>query len=232
MVDTTLWYALGSVGMALGTIYAVWGYLADQKRHGRYYLVLSLITGIATIAYGMLALGVGQIPVDGAIFYVPRYVDWLLTTPLLVLFLAMLAQPSRQTYATLVFLEVVVIGSGTGAAFAPTPIDWLAYLVGVAAYLYIVYQLVSVLPAQAALDAHRPAAIFTKLRNLTVVLWSIYPIVWLLGPFGVGYLLVETEAIVVTYLDLLAKVGFVVIAVNGRDALSVLSTSTAAPQPS
>jgi methyl-accepting chemotaxis protein len=37
----------------------------------------------------------------------------------------------------------------------------------------------------------------------------------------------ESEAIIVTYLDLLAKVGFVVIAVNGRDALSALSQTEA-----
>lgn len=37
----------------------------------------------------------------------------------------------------------------------------------------------------------------------------------------------ESEAIIVTSLDLLAKVGFVVIAVKGRDALSVLSQAEA-----
>jgi len=69
----------------------------------------------------------------------------------------------------------------------------------------------------------------TKLRNLTVVRWSIYPVVWLLGPFGLGLLLVETEAMVVTYLDLLANVGIVVIAVNGREALAVLEARERSP---
>ncbi|MFB6109351.1 MAG: bacteriorhodopsin [Halodesulfurarchaeum sp.] len=228
MVDTSLWYALGSIGMALGTSYAVWGNRTDDRGHGRYYLVLALITGIATVAYAALALGLGRVPVDGAIFYVPRYVDWVLTTPLLVLYLAMLGRPSKRTYAMLVVLDVTVIASGTGAAFLPSPFGYLAYLFGVVAFLGILFLLLVVLPRQSALDAHRPDAVFTKLRNLTVVLWSIYPLVWLLGPFGLGYLLVETEAIVVTYLDLLAKVGFVVVAVNGRDALSDLSTRSSA----
>jgi sensory rhodopsin len=227
MIATTAWYAVGTVGMAAGTGYATWGYLADDRDHGPYYAVLAAITGIATIAYAAMTLGIGQLSVDGAVFYVPRYVDWLLTTPLLVLYLAMLAKPRRRTYLTLVVLEVVVIGSGVLAAFSPSPFDVLSFLVGTVAFLVILRQLIVVLPRQAALSDHRPDAVFTKLRNLTVVLWSIYPVVWLLGPFGSGLLLVQTEAIVVTYLDLLAKVGFVVIAVNGRDALSVLSRAEA-----
>ena len=222
MVASGLWYGLGALGMAAGTAYALWGYRAENGDHPRFYAVLGAITGIATIAYVAMGLGVGQLRVDGAVFYLPRYVDWLLTTPLLVLYLAMLAHPRRRVYGVLVGLEVVVIAAGVAAAFAPTPLDWVAYLLGVLAFGVILYYLVAVLPRQAALESHRPAAVFTKLRNLTVVLWSIYPIVWLLGPFGVGLLLVETEAMVVTYLDLLAKVGFVVIAVNGRAALAVL----------
>lgn len=224
MVDTTLWYTLGALGMAAGTAYAVWGYYADGKNHPRFYLVLSLITGIATVAYAAMAMKLGRIPTKGAIFYVPRYVDWILTTPLLVLYLAMLAKPARRTYGMLVGLEGLTIGFGAVAAFVPAPWHWLAYLAGTISFLGILYILIGVLPKQAALEAHRPDAVFTKLRNLTVVLWNIYPIVWLLGPFGLGYLLIETEAIVVTYLDLLAKVGFIVIAVNGRDALSELRT--------
>ena len=231
MVASGLWYGLGALGMAVGTGYALWGYRADGGDHPRYYAVLGAITGIATVAYVAMGLGLGQLQVDGAVFYLPRYVDWLLTTPLLVLYLAMLARPRRRVYGILVGLEVVVIASGVGAAFAPTPLNWAAYLAGLLAFGAILYYLISVLPAQAALDAHRPSAVFTKLRNLTVVLWSIYPIVWLLGPFGLGLLLVETEAMVVTYLDLLAKVGFVVIAVNGREALSILDARTPRPTP-
>lgn len=223
VIASSIWYAIGTAGMAVGTGYATWGYVADDRDHGAYYAVLGAITGIATVAYAAMTVGIGQVPVDGAVFYVPRYVDWLLTTPLLVLYLAMLAKPRRRTYLVLVGLEAVVIASGVLAAFTPSPYDLLSFTIGTVAFLVILRYLVVVLPRQAALSAHRPDALFTKLRNLTVVLWSIYPVVWLLGPFGAGLLLVETEAIVVTYLDLLAKVGFVVIAVNGREALAVLS---------
>lgn len=223
MVETTVWYVLGTVAMAAGTGYALWGFVVDQRRHWRYYAVLAAVTGIATVAYLMMSLGIGSIRIQGALLYVPRYVDWLLTTPLLLLYLAMLARPSRGTYWVLIGLEIFVIAAGVLASGLPSLLGWLVYGLGLFAYLGILYVVTAVLPRQAALDAHRPAAVFTKLRNLTVVLWSIYPIVWALGPFGLGMLLVETEAIVVTYLDVLAKVGFVVIAVNGRDAFEYIT---------
>ncbi|MFW6458500.1 MAG: bacteriorhodopsin [Halodesulfurarchaeum sp.] len=228
-MDTTIWYTLGTLGMAGGSAYALWGWSIDDGDTDTFYVVLALITGVATLAYAAMALGLGQLPTKGAIFYLPRYVDWLITTPLIVLYLAMIARPARRVYVGLVALEVIVIGSGAAAAFTPRPVHWIAYLIGTAAFVGILYVLLRVLPRQAALQSHRPAAIFTKLRNLTVVLWSIYPLVWLLGPFGFEVLLVETEAIVVTYLDLLAKVGFVVIAVNGRDALSALQRASLTP---
>ncbi|UWG48055.1 Bacteriorhodopsin [Halanaeroarchaeum sp. HSR-CO] len=227
-METTIWYVFGALGMFLGTAYAGWGLLTSHENYWRYYLVLTLVTGIATIAYVAMALGVGRVHTYGGILYLPRYIDWMLTTPLLVLYLVMLAKPPRRTYYVLVALEVVVIGAGIVAALVRDPFRWISYLVGVAAYGYIVYSLLVVLPRQAALENHRPRAVFVKLRNLTLILWSIYPIVWLLGPFGLGLLVIETEAIVVTYLDLLAKVGFVAIAVNGRDAIATV-TSTPLP---
>lgn len=229
MFTTTLWYVLGAIGMAVGTTYALWGLATDESSRRQYYLVLASVTGIATVAYVAMTLGVGRIRTNGAILYLPRYVDWLLTTPLLVLYLAMLARPRTRTYVELVVLEVLVIGSGATAAIIDPPLHWIAYGIGVLGFLRLLHLLLAVLPRQSALDRHRPAAVFTKLRNLTIVLWSIYPIVWLLGPFGTGLLLVDTEAIVVTYLDLLAKVGFVVIAVNGRDALRELDRTEATP---
>ncbi|MFC7135550.1 bacteriorhodopsin [Halobaculum litoreum] len=53
---------------------------------------------------------------------------------------------------------------------------------------------------------------------MTVVLWALYPVVWLLGPAGVGVLLPATEVLVFVYLDVVAKAGFVVLAVNGLAA--------------
>jgi sensory rhodopsin len=201
---------------------------------------LALIPGIAAVAYGVMALGIGRISTPGGSMLLPRYVDWLLTTPLLVLYLGLLCDPDRTVYAALVGLDVVIIGSGIVAGLLPKPAGWLPFGVGSLAYVGLLSLLLVVLPRQAVLADDRVDAVFTKLRNLTVVLWTLYPVVWALSPLGVGLLEPSTEALVVTYLDLLSKVGFVIIALNGSDALRSRSTSTAdrtagddpAPSPS
>ncbi|MFB6072956.1 MAG: bacteriorhodopsin [Halobacterium sp.] len=226
-MDATTWFWVGAAGMFLGTLLPVRDLLRRPK-HRRYNLVLAGVTGVATVAYAAMALGYGAVTVDGHTVYLARYADWLLTTPLLVLYLAMLARPSTRTYVALVGLDVVVIGAGVAAALTPTATKWLYYAVGGVAYLGLLYGLERTLPAALGDDADpRVDAMFTTLRNLTVVLWTLYPVVWVLAPTGVGVLQPEMEAIVVVYLDFISKVGFVGYAAFGSVAVERVATAGA-----
>lgn len=228
---TVLWFWLGTLGMAVGTALPAWR-LLTQRRYGTYYAVLAAVTGVAALAYLSMALGLGKVDVGSSVLYLPRYLDWLVTTPLLVLFLGMLCRAETRVYAALVGVDVLVIGAGVVAGVLPSPFSYVAYLVGCVAYVGLLYLLLVTLPRQATLHGDRVAAVFTKLRNLTVVLWTLYPVVWILGPLGVGLLQIETEVMVVTYLDLISKVGFVAMAVNGADAFEVLRTGNPLAEPS
>lgn len=221
-----VWFWLGTLGMAVGTVVPLWR-LVTSGRYRTYYGVLAGVTGFAAVAYLTMALGLGKIEVGSGALYLPRYIDWLVTTPLLVLYLGMLCRPERRVYAALICVDVLVIGAGVVAGLLPSPYSYVAYLVGCVAYAGLLYLLLSVLPRQATLHGDRVGAVFAKLRNLTVVLWTLYPVVWVLGPLGVGLLQVGTEVMVVTYLDLISKVGFVAMAVNGADALDQLRTEEA-----
>jgi sensory rhodopsin len=99
---------------------------------------------------------------------------------------------------------------------------------GCAAYLALAYLLVVALPERANFETDRVAMVFTKLRNVTVVLWTMYPVVWLLAPVGFGLLQANTEMLVIVYLDIITKVGFAVFALLGRDALNPLQNEALA----
>ncbi|WP_135828427.1 bacteriorhodopsin [Halorussus halobius] len=228
---TAAWFWVGTVGMAAGTLLPL-ARLVVRDRHRRYYAVLAAVTGVATLAYLAMALGLGEVTSANGSLFVPRYLDWLVTTPLLVLYLGLLCEPSKRVYVALVVVDVAVIGSGVVAGLIAPPASYVAYLFGCVAYLGLLYLLLVVLPRQSSLDDDRVAATFTKLRNLTVVLWTLYPVVWILGPLGVGLLQTQTDAMVVAYLDLISKVGFVVMAVNGTDALDALDAQSASAGPS
>ena len=218
LLSATSWAAVGAVVLGLGTIPSVYFALRDE-RNQKYYAVLAAITGIASLAYAFTSTGIGTISVNGAAFYTSRYVDWLLTTPLLILYLTMLCKPGKQLYALLLGLDVALIGLGIVAIFTEGVLSLTLFGLGAAAYVALAYLLVSELPDRASFASERVGIVFAKLRNVTVVLWTLYPVVWLLAPVGFGLMTPGTEMMVIVYLDVITKVGFAILALMGHDAL-------------
>jgi sensory rhodopsin len=223
-LNATLWLWVGAVGMALGTVPPAYKFLTDAESRG-YTAVLALVTGIAAVAYALMAQGYGSIAVGGSSVAVVRYADWLVTTPLMVLYLGLLARSGLRIYGLLVVTDVVVIVSGVVAASVDGTARYAAFAVGVVAYLVLVYLLVRTLPRGADFQSGDVVATFTTVRNLTVVVWTLYPIVWILAPTGLGLLLPDTQVLVLTYLDLVSKVGFVVVAVGGLQSVRSLESA-------
>jgi bacteriorhodopsin len=65
-----------------------------------------------------------------------------------------------------------------------------------------------------------------------VVLWSLYPIVWLLGTEGFGAVGTGTEVFLFLILDFLAKIAFGILLLTNRQALTEATGGGAAAQPS
>lgn len=212
------WRLVGAVVLAVATVPPLFQGAVDEERRD-FYAVLAGVTGIAAVAYLAMGLGIGDLTTAGRTWNVVRYADWLVTTPLIVLYLAMLSQPTRATYLRLVAADVVMILAGASANVLPAPFHVVAFGVGAAAFAYLVYVLWLRLGVESSVESQGRQALFEKLRNVTVVLWGIYPVVWLLSTKGLGLLLPGTETVVIVYLDVLTKAAFVVVAVNGSDAI-------------
>ncbi|MFA1612359.1 bacteriorhodopsin [Halobellus rubicundus] len=216
---TGLWLWIGVAGMTAGSLPT--GYrLVTTDEHRELNAVLFGVTGIAAVAYLLMALGYGTIAVGSQSVEIVRYVDWLLTTPLMVLYLGLLSRPGRRVLRRLVAVDVVVVLAGIAATAVAGLLQYVFFGVGTIAYLVLVQLLVQTLPERATFSTPREESSFTTLRNLTVIVWTLYPVVWLLAPTGVGLLLPETQVLVFTYLDIVSKVGFVAVAIRGMTALS------------
>jgi sensory rhodopsin len=225
LLTLTTWFALGTAGMALGTILLAWGYtqLPDQPR--RAYLELIAVTLIATVAYGLMALDIGAVETArGATLYVPRYVDWLLTTPLHVLYIGWLAGAERTTLGKLVTLQAATIVLGFVGAMVGIPLNFVFFAVGAAVFGVLVYLFYGEVAQMARQQDDRRLSLYRKLRNFVVVLWLVYPIIWLLSGPGFGLMGLETSSLVITYIDVVAKVGFGLIAFN--DLQTVFGTAS------
>lgn len=215
----TTWAALGAIGMALGTIPPLWGMRNDPARRG-HYLALTGVTGVAAVAYALMAVDVGTVSASGRVVSIPRYVDWLITTPLILLFLSMLGRTGKGSLLRLVVADVALLVLGGVAVALSGPIRWAAFAGGVACFGVLVYELYGRIPRLATFSNERARILFITLRNLTIALWTLYPVVWILAPSGIGLLTRDMTMLVVAYLDLISKAAFVALAVDGMDALA------------
>ncbi|SFC17665.1 sensory rhodopsin [Halobiforma haloterrestris] len=219
MIDLPVWFAIGALGMFVGTVAFVWGGLSASEGYVRYYATLAAISLIATVAYAVMALEIGWYTVDGREVFIPRYIDWILTTPLLLAFLGLLADADRDTLLKVVGVNTVVMVAGFAGAVLSGTERFALFAVGGLAYVGLVYLVVGPMTAQAAGQDDGIESLFTSLRNLTIILWSVYPVIWLLSPAGFALLTPGVDVMLITYLDLLTKVGFGLIALNASTVI-------------
>lgn len=235
-METLLLY-IGFIGMLLGAIY--FGVLGASAPQGsRYFFIITtIIAGTAAVMYLTMATGdtVTELA-DGRTFYWGRYVDWVITTPLLLLDLALLALVSaRQNIGLilgLIVLDLFMILTGLAAGAVTQPVGrGILFVISTVSMIVLLYLIVSQLFAAARSQVQSVQAIFNTLATLTIVLWSLYPVVWLLGTEGFGAVSPGLEVLLFLILDLLAKVGFGYLLLTNRQALTDVGGSVQA-QPS
>lgn len=137
--------------------------------------------------------------------YWARYVDWSVTTPLLLLDLALLAGLSGANILVAVVADVIMVVTGLFAAYGGADGQkWGWYAWACIAYLVIVYQLASNGRAAVASKDSKTKAFYGAIAGFTLILWTIYPIIWGIADGGrmVG---LDAEIIAYAVLDVLAK---------------------------
>ncbi|MEJ7819351.1 MAG: bacteriorhodopsin [Rubrobacteraceae bacterium] len=219
-----LW--IGVVGFVAATAFFI--YLSSQAPAGsrHFHIITAVITGTAAFSYLMMATGAGFTELsDGRGFYYFRYIDWLITTPLLLLDLALLAlvdwRRNSSLVVTLIVLDVVMILTGLLAGSRISGFGrgfW--FIVSTAAMVYLLYLVYTRLFSAASNQSAAVNSLFGTLAILTLVLWSLYPIVWLLGTEGFNAVGSGTEVFLFLILDFLAKIGFGFLLLTNRQAIS------------
>ena len=231
MSSTWLW--IGTIGMALGAV-AIIG--LGGKSDGRHHVTASaFVCIIAACAYFAMASkqGIHTFVDNGGTertVYYARYLDWVLTTPLLLIGLMTVALP-RLTSTTegrdrnalvagVVGADVGMILTGLfGALSKDEHTRWVWYVISCAFFLVVLYMIAGPIRAAAAQRGAGHAALYSRLLGILSVLWFIYPILWALGTEGVGKLGLSSEIATFAVIDLLAKVGFGILLVSGAKNL-------------
>jgi bacteriorhodopsin len=157
----------------------------------------------------------GQITATGVAFNdAYRYVDWLLTVPLLLIELILVMNLSRaETVAKATKLgtlaAVMVILGYPGEISTDPDTRWLWWSLSMIPFLVIVFDLFFGLKQSIEAQPKSARGLVSSARHVTVVSWLFYPVVFILpmiGLSGGG----ATTAVQVGYTiaDIVAKAGF------------------------
>ncbi len=223
-------YALSVAGLALFAFF-VKSLVSTNEVTGRYRTGVyagMCITGIAFLSYVLLvvefAMGYERkgdlwVPNANAILsWAPRYFDWTVTVPLLVIELLAVATlagaAARRLRAVGIaaaflmistgFIGGVVVDSGTN-----TGALWLWGVIS-GVFMVVLYVLVVYVVVKGRRDLADTEAAAT-LRNagiLLIITWMAYPIVFGLQGWGHGGAVITWMQVVLSAADIVAKVGF------------------------
>ncbi|KAI9842045.1 MAG: hypothetical protein M1838_003305 [Thelocarpon superellum] len=191
-----------------------------QKRF--FHTITAFITAFAAISYFAMASGDGISLVSSSVkeandlvpdtfrtvlraVYWARYVDWSLTTPLLLLDLALLAGMNGANITVAIVADLVMILTGLFAAFAGDESQkWGYYAIACIAYLVIIFQLAVSGRQNALARDSKTATLFNSIAGFTLIIWTVYPVVWGIAD-GARKINVDAEIIAYAVLDVLAK---------------------------
>jgi bacteriorhodopsin len=171
--------------------------------------VAGLVTGIAFIHY-MYMRDVWVTTGDSPTVY--RYIDWLITVPLLMLefyfvLSAVKKVPGTIFWRLLLGSLVMLIGGYAGeAGYIPA---MLGFVIGMAGWIYILYEVFSGDAGKLAAKSGNKALVtaFGAMRMIVTVGWAIYPLGYVFGYLTGG---VDANSLNIIYnaADFLNKIAF------------------------
>ncbi|KAL9116274.1 MAG: hypothetical protein Q9187_007202 [Circinaria calcarea] len=214
------WFWAVCAVMAFSTFLILGASYARSRSHRLFHYICAAITLTAAISYFSMASNLGQTPIQTQfvrpnpkvggipggtreIFYV-RYIDWFVTTPLLLLDLLLTAGMPWPTILWTLFLDEVMIVTGLVGALTRSSYKWGFFAFGCAALLGVAYNVTIVARKHAnalGSDVHR---VFLSCAVWTFFLWFLYPIAWGLAEGG-NVIAPDSEAVFYGILDILAK---------------------------
>lgn len=151
-------------------------------------------------------------------FHYARYLDWLVTTPLLLLDLGGLCNLTAAESVMLVALDVLMILAGLAGGLTSGATCFWMWLLGCIFYVPILYDLLFTFRSKANAVGSSAGKTYNSLMGLTVLLWTLYPVVFLLAEYG-EIIPSDIEVLLYGILDVLAKCVFGFVLLSSHDSI-------------
>jgi bacteriorhodopsin len=214
---TQIWLWIGLVSMAVGAVgFGTGAHRAYNERWRILFTLNFFITTIASVLYLAMVMGQGKGVFYGNETFWVRYVTWFLSTPLLLLVLSHLGRIRISTIGALIGANAGMIATGFLATISPRPINYVWYLVSCGFFMGETLLLLGDYRQEAL--QNNPGKIgknaFSRLLAMHIIIWTAYPVVWILAGTGFGVLNSGFEGMFYTLLDITSKVGFGLVSLN------------------
>lgn len=208
------------------------------------HLLNIAILTTASIAYFCMASDLGTAPVavlqrgpGYRQFWYVRYIDWVITTPLLLTELLLTAGLPMNIILSTIFADEVMIICGLIGGLVPSEYKWAFYVFGCVAMFWIFWNLISGIKSAENIGGSERRRTYIILISWILALWSIYPVAWGLSE-GSNVISVTGEMIFYGILDILTKPVFAALTLflhrntERREKDSAVSTIRERPKPS
>lgn len=187
------------------------------RSHRLFHYITAAITMVAAIAYFSMGSNLGWTAIQvefprsnpkvggnmRQIFYV-RYIDWVITTPLLLLDLLLTCGLPTPTIAYTLLMDEIMIITGLVGALVKSSYKWGYYVFGCVAFLFVAYTVVFEGRTYARALGNDILKTYTLCGVWTIFLWFLYPIAWGVAEGG-NVISSDSEAVFYAILDVLAK---------------------------
>ncbi|EIM88878.1 heat shock protein 30, partial [Stereum hirsutum FP-91666 SS1] len=212
---TTDWlWAAFAVMFLSDLVFIYWSYTKPIGMRTFYQLPV-LILSTASIAYFSMASDLGATPIVAefprgaaagstrSIWYV-RYIDWTITTPLLLLELLLATGLPLSEILIIIFMDLVMIVAGLVGALVQSRYKWGYYAFGCGAQFFIWWGTLVKAPQATTAMGNDVRRSYTASAYALALIWLLYPIAWAVADGG-NVISPLKEMIFYGILDLVAK---------------------------
>ncbi len=206
-VGITFW--LISMALAASTVFFLWEALRMGGKWSTSLTVSALVTFIAAVHYFYMRdvwVATGDTPT------VYRYIDWLLTVPLLMiefyLILAAITKVSGGIFWRLLIGTLVMLVPGYMGEAGYMDIT-MGFIIGMLGWAYILYEIFAGEASKVAAAQASPAvqSSYKNMRIIVTLGWAIYPLGYVLG-YMTQTASMEALNIVYNLADVVNKIAF------------------------
>jgi len=227
------WYWAVTAIMGATTIAIVAHSFTKARSDRVFHYICAGLNMVAFIAYFTMASNLGWASIfvefmrsshlvrgtTREIFYV-RYIDWVITTPLLLLDILLTAGLPWPTILVTILLDEVMIITGLVGALVKSRYKWGYFAFGCMALIGVAWHIAVIGRRHANFLGKDIGRVYLMTSVWTMALWFIYPIAWGLSEGG-NVISPDGEAVFYGILDILAKPVFSAILLFGHRNIAV-----------